>query len=103
MKAKRFTQRDYVKANRKASREAEIADHSRPISFNHVHRSKKVYDRNRMKADDKRHLPSLFFKAFGYSKPLISSFYFSPSSEETVLVNCGKLRGNWLAYSLKIR
>lgn len=63
MKAKRFTQRDYVKANRKASREAEIADHTRPVSFNHVHRSKKVYDRNRMKADDKRHLPSLFFKA----------------------------------------
>lgn len=54
-----ITERDYIKAFRKASREAEIEDHMRPVSFNRVHKSKKVYDRKREKADDKRHLPSL--------------------------------------------
>lgn len=61
MKTKRFTQRDYIKANRKASREAEIENHSHPVNFCRVHQSKKVYDRKKVKADDQRHLPSLFF------------------------------------------
>lgn len=50
----KFTRRDYIKANRKASREAEIETHTRPIRFNRVHKSKKVYDRKRMKAAIKR-------------------------------------------------
>lgn len=58
MHAKKVTERDYIKANRRGNREAEIENHSHPISFSRVHKSKKVYDRNRMKADDKRHLPS---------------------------------------------
>lgn len=52
--------RDYIEANRRGSREAEIENHERPINFNRVHKSKKRYDRHKMKADDKRHLPSLF-------------------------------------------
>lgn len=63
MKTKRFTQRDYIKANRKASREAEIENHTRPVNFNRVHKSKKVYDRKRMRADDKKGLPLLFIYA----------------------------------------
>ena len=33
---------DYIKANRKGSREAEIENHGHPVSFNRVHVSKKV-------------------------------------------------------------
>lgn len=60
---------EYIKANRKGSREAEIEDHGRPVSYNRVHTSKKVYNRNRMKADDQRRLPSLFLTA-SYIDPL---------------------------------
>lgn len=51
---------DYIKANRRGSREAEIENHGHPVSFNRVHVSKKVYNRKRMKADDQRRLPYLF-------------------------------------------
>ncbi|HAY31922.1 MULTISPECIES: hypothetical protein [Alistipes] len=62
MKTKRITERDYVKASRRGSREAEIENHNRPICFSRIHKSKKVYDRKRRKADDKRHLPSSFYR-----------------------------------------
>lgn len=58
MKTRKNALRDYIKANRRATREAEIENHSRPVNFCRVHKSKKVYDRKRRKADDKRHLPS---------------------------------------------
>lgn len=45
MKTKTNGLRDYLKANRRASREAEIGNHDRPVSFSRVHKSKKVYDR----------------------------------------------------------
>lgn len=60
MKTKKFTLSDYIKANRKASREAEIENHTRPVHFCRVHKSKKVYDRKRNKAEDKKALPYLF-------------------------------------------
>lgn len=60
MKTKTNGLRDYLKANRRASREAEIGNHDRPVSFSRVHKSKKVYDRKKLRADDKRHLPSSF-------------------------------------------
>lgn len=60
MKTLKITARDYLKANRKASREAEIGDHGRPVGFHRVHKSKKAYDRKKQRADDKRHLPSSF-------------------------------------------
>lgn len=60
MKTKKITQRDYIKAHRKASREAEIENHNHPVSFNRIHKSKKVYDRKRNKAEDKKALPYLF-------------------------------------------
>lgn len=50
MKKFSITQRDYIKAHRKASREEEIREHSHPVSFTRVHKSKKVYDRNKLKA-----------------------------------------------------
>ena len=40
---KRITQDDYIKANRKASREAEIEMYGHPICHQRVHQSKKVY------------------------------------------------------------
>ena len=49
MKTKTNGLRDYLKANRRASREAEIGNHDRPVSFSRVHKSKKVYDRKRQK------------------------------------------------------
>lgn len=50
---KRITQDDYVKANRKASREAEIEMYGHPICHKRVHQSKKVYNRRKIKAADK--------------------------------------------------
>ena len=50
---------EYIKANRKGSREAEIENHGRPVSHNRVHVSKKVYNRKRDKADAQRRLPYL--------------------------------------------
>ena len=66
MKTKRKKQDplvEYIKANRKGSREAELENHGRPVSHNRIHVSKKVYNRTRMKADDQRHLPYLFLVA----------------------------------------
>ena len=56
---KRITQDDYIKANRKASREAEIEMYGKPICNKSVHQSKKVYNRIKIKATDKE-LPSFF-------------------------------------------
>lgn len=50
---------DYIKANRKGSREAELEEHGRPVNYTRVHVSKKVYNRKQYKADH-RHLPYLF-------------------------------------------
>ena len=50
---KRITQDDYIKANRKASREEEIESHGHPVSYKRVHQSKKVYNRKKVKAEDK--------------------------------------------------
>lgn len=44
---KRFTQADYIKANRKASREAEIEAHGHPVSYAKIYISKKTYNRKR--------------------------------------------------------
>ncbi|GEM_PF-295555 len=51
---------DYIKANRKGSREAEIENHDRPISYNRVHISKKIYNRKKNKADSNENLPYFF-------------------------------------------
>ena len=66
MKTKRKKQDplvEYIKANRKGSREAELENHGRPVSHNRIHVSKKVYNRKRDKADARRHLPYLFLVA----------------------------------------
>ncbi len=61
MKTYKITERDYIKAHRKASREAEIENHNHPISFKRVHKSKKIYDRKRSKAENQKALPYLFY------------------------------------------
>ena len=43
----RITRDDYIKANRKASREAEIEKYGHPICYKRVHQSKKVYNRKK--------------------------------------------------------
>ncbi|MCK9627428.1 MAG: hypothetical protein M0R37_02415 [Bacteroidales bacterium] len=51
MKTKRrITLNDYVKANRTASRNAEIENHGHPVCHKKIHKSKKVYDRKKAKA-----------------------------------------------------
>ena len=57
MKNKQNLEKDYLKTNRKASREAEIESYGKPININRIQQSKKVYNRKKMKADAKRHLP----------------------------------------------
>ena len=45
-----ITEADYMLAQRRAARLEEIAEHGRPVSFRRVlHKSKKVYDRKRLK------------------------------------------------------
>ena len=46
----RITQADFMLANRRAARLEEIAEHGRPVAFRKaLHKSKKVYDRKRLK------------------------------------------------------
>lgn len=42
---------EYIKINRKLSREEEIAKYGRPIRIFGIHKSKKIYDRKRMKKE----------------------------------------------------
>ena len=46
----RITEADFMLANHRAARLEEIAEHGRPVSFRKaLHKSRKVYDRKRMK------------------------------------------------------
>ena len=50
MKKLRITEADFMLANRRAARLEEIAEHGRPVSYRTaLHKSKKVYDRKRLK------------------------------------------------------
>lgn len=42
---------EYVKINRKLSREEEVAKYGRPMRIFGIHKSKKIYDRKRMKKE----------------------------------------------------
>ncbi|MBQ8061411.1 MAG: hypothetical protein IJ205_05680 [Bacteroidales bacterium] len=45
-----ITEADFMLANRRAARLEEIEQHGRPITFRKaIHKSKKVYDRKRLK------------------------------------------------------
>ena len=49
----RITEQDFIKANRRAARLEEIAEHGKPVSLRSVkHRSKKAYDRKKLKQQD---------------------------------------------------
>jgi hypothetical protein len=49
----RITEADFMLANRRAARMEEISGHGRPVSFRTaLHKSKKVYDRKRLKRTD---------------------------------------------------
>ena len=49
----RITEADFMLANRRAARLEEIAGHGRPVSLRKMlHKSKKLYDRKRMKKLD---------------------------------------------------
>ena len=45
----RITEADYMLAQRRASRILEIQEHGRPVSYTAIYKSKKVYDRKRLK------------------------------------------------------
>ena len=64
-KKMQFDREDYLKANRKLSREEEIKTHGRPVRIGGVHKSKKVYDRKRSKAEMKR-LCLIFYLLFNW-------------------------------------
>ena len=52
----RITEADFMLANRRAARLEEIAEHGRPVSFwKAIHKSKKVYDRKRLKRAGENH------------------------------------------------
>lgn len=45
----RITLKDYITANRKVSREMEIAEHTHTIPHHNIHKSKKLYNRKAYK------------------------------------------------------
>ena len=45
----RITEADYMLAQRRAARIIELEEHQRPVSYSALHKSKKVYDRKRLK------------------------------------------------------
>ena len=46
----KITEADFMLANRRAARLEEIAEHGRPVTFRKaIHKSKKAYDRKRLK------------------------------------------------------
>ena len=50
LKKLRITEADYMLAQRRAARLEEITEHGKPVSFRKaLHKSKKVYDRKRIK------------------------------------------------------
>ena len=83
----RITEQDYLKANRKASRQEEIESHGHPVQGRAmIHKSKKVYDRNRMKrAAIKSDDSSLFF-SIAFAKFVgVSPEMFPAMVEQTFL------------------
>lgn len=50
MKKLKITEKDYLKAHRKASREEELARHGRPLRYRAVHVSGRIYNRKKQKA-----------------------------------------------------
>ena len=63
----RITEADFMLANRRAARMEEISGHGRPVSFRTaLHKSKKVYDRKRLKRTDinSDDCPSFFCRFF---------------------------------------
>ena len=58
----RITESDFLLANRKASREEELERHGKQIFFRTtIQKSKKVYDRNRLKKADIKSMICLFY------------------------------------------
>ncbi len=53
-KKKRTPLDEYIKANRKGSRDAEIEQHGHPLPKHYIHVSKKIYDREKLKKEDSR-------------------------------------------------
>ena len=47
---KKIQVEDFIKASRKGSREAEIELFGHPVSYQRIHKSKKTYDRKKIKA-----------------------------------------------------
>ena len=62
----RITEADYMLAQRRAARMEEISEHGRPVSYTALHKSKKVYDRKRLKRTDinSDDCPSFFCRFF---------------------------------------
>lgn len=71
----RITEKDFLLANRRASRAEEIEKYGKQISMRSItHKSKKVYDRNRLKKAGIKYyddLPLLYYRTF--SQKFLSS------------------------------
>jgi hypothetical protein len=66
MKPKRkITEKDYIKANRIASRREEIEAHGHPVNYKRVHKSKKIYNRKKIKAGN-NDLPFSFYRHINF-------------------------------------
>ena len=82
MKSKfKITRADYLKAMRKARRDEEIREHLHPVNINRVHKSKKVYNRKRNKADLNKDLPYFCLRqvtGFFILDLMILDFRFQP-------------------------
>ena len=81
----RITEADFMLANRRAARMVEIAGHGRPVSMRTaLHKSKKVYDRKRLKRTDINHDDVCPFSF----KMLIFAVCYMPSSLSSSSQRC---------------
>lgn len=89
----RITEKDFLLANRKASREEEIAKYGKQIMFRTTtQKSKKVYDRKRLKkaginSDDLPLLRHMLVHVFLYLHPII----IDPDCQEFFPVHRGRV------------
>ena len=87
----RITEADYLKAKRRASRQEEIESHGHPVQGRAIiHKSKKVYDRNRMKraaikSDDSSHFFIHLPNKDNYSKRDFSGLSYEIIGEVSML------------------
>ena len=86
----RISESDFLLANRKASREEELERHGKQIIFRTTtQKSKKVYDRKRLKKADINHDDLLFFVNWVHTYVHMNTSILAPQRSEGASMRSG--------------